>query len=191
MSDLSDKLYEPWLSTLHVWHCWVLIGPAFGKYPLILWRRSFPYRPFIVYFFSWCYLTVCVFLLLQFFYHSSLESIHCGWQWLPLHRWMQVLMWLRRSMSEKHCLPQCGHWWTESWIGQSTAACWCLRLYLRSAARWYSASMHVIPKVQVDRQVALIDARASSLLNGMLHLFRDRLDVILEAFLLSTNTPVA
>ena len=43
-----------------------------------------------------------------------------------------------------------------------------LRLHL-TAAQSYLASQHDIPKAQVDRQVALLDARASSLLNRMLH----------------------
>ena len=36
-----------------------------------------------------------------------------------------------------------------------------------------------------------MDARATSLLNGMLHFNNDQFDVVHEEFLLSTNTPVA
>ena len=98
---------------------------------------------------------------------SSLQSIHCGWRRLPLQRWKLVLLWLRRPMRDEHCLPQSGHWWTESWIGQSTGVCWYLRLRLRAAARSYSSSKHDIPKEQVDLQIALLDAGVSSLLRGM------------------------
>ena len=45
-------------------------------------------------------------------------------------------------------------------------------LRLRAAARSYSASKHDIPKAHVDRQVALLEARASSMLNGMLNFSR-------------------
>ena len=69
-----------------------------------------------------------------------------------------------RSMREKHCLPHSGYSLTESGIWQSTAACLCLR----AAARSYSSSKHDIPKTQV----ALLDARVSSLLSGMLHFLR-------------------
>ena len=59
-------------------------------------------------------------------------------------------------------------------------------LYLRAATRSYSSSKYDIPKAQGD----LLDA---SLLPAKrnLALFKDRLDVILEVFLLSTNTPMA
>ena len=40
---------------------------------------------------------------------------------------------------------------------------------LRAAARSYSASNYDIPKAQVDRQIAVLDARVSCLLKGMLH----------------------
>ena len=103
---------------------------------------------------------------------SSLESIHYGWRQLSPQRRKWVVLWLRRPMREKRCLPQSGHWWSESWIGQSTGACWCLRLCLRAAVRSYSASEHDIPKALVDLQVALFVARGSSLLKGMLHILR-------------------
>ena len=51
-------------------------------------------------------------------------------------------------------------------------ACWCLRLCLRAVAREYSASKYDIPLAQVDRQVALWDARAFSLLTEVLHFLR-------------------
>ena len=41
-----------------------------------------------------------------------------------------------------------------------------------SAARSYSSSKYDIPKAQVDLQVALLNARVSSLLTGMLHSLR-------------------
>ena len=37
--------------------------------------------------------------------------------------------------------------------------------------RSYSSSKYDIPKAQVDLQVALLDARVSSLLKGMLHFY--------------------
>ena len=46
------------------------------------------------------------------------------------------------------------------------------RLHLRAAARSYSALKYDIPKGQIDRQGALMDARATSLLNGMLYSLR-------------------
>ena len=52
------------------------------------------------------------------------------------------------------------------------------------------ASKYDIPKVQVDLQVALLDASLQPAKRNVA-LFKDRLDVILEAFLLFTNTPVA
>ena len=41
-----------------------------------------------------------------------------------------------------------------------------------AAARSYSSSKNDIPKAQVDLQVALLDARVSNLLRGMLHFIR-------------------
>ena len=49
---------------------------------------------------------------------------------------------------------------------------WSLRLRLRAAAQSYLASKYDIPKAQVDLQVALLDARVSNLLKGMLHFLR-------------------
>ena len=61
---------------------------------------------------------------------------------------------------------------------------------MRAAARSYSASKYGIPKAQVDLQVALLDASLQPAKRNVA-LSKDRLDVILEAFLLSTNTPMA
>ena len=47
-----------------------------------------------------------------------------------------------------------------------------LRLRLRAVIRSYSASNHDIPMAHVDLQVALLDARVSSLLKGMMHFLR-------------------
>ena len=52
---------------------------------------------------------------------------------------------------------------------QHAGVCDC---FLRVTARSYSASMHDIPMAQVDSHVAPLDARASSLLSGMLHFLR-------------------
>ena len=72
-------------------------------------------------------------------------------------------------MCEKHCLSHCWNWLTESGFGHGTAASWCLRLRLRAAAQLYSLSKYDIPKAQADLQVALLDARISRLLRGILH----------------------
>ena len=97
-----------------------------------------------------------------------LESIHYGWQRLPVHRWVWALLWVWRPMCELHCLPQSVHWWVKCWGGWGYEASWCLRLCIRAAARSYSASTYDIPLAQV----ALLDGTASSLLNRMLHVLR-------------------
>ena len=61
---------------------------------------------------------------------------------------------------------------------------------VRAAARSYSLSKYDIPKAQVDLQIALLNASLQPAKRNVA-LIKDRHDVILEALLLSTNTPTA
>ena len=97
----------------------------------------------------------------------SLVSIHYGWRRHPLRCCKWVLLWMRRPKRERHCLPQSGHWWRKSGIGQSTGACGCLRLRMGAAARSYESLKYDIAEALMDFQVALLDARVSILLKGM------------------------
>ena len=98
---------------------------------------------------------------------------------------MWDFVWLRRPMSELHCLPQSRHWGQESWSGRSTVtASERSSTIIFSVEPWHSKGTGRSPGSSVE-------CKSHQPVKWNVTLSNNRLDVVLEAFRLTTNTPVA